>query len=107
MSGFRGNSSFQYPVLNGDQIVINTDRLILSSRYGEPFHYSKKRYGIVTDNEYTLDAHQQIVLTTNAKTVINSPAIYLGQYDQTGEPALLGQTTVNWLYQLCNPQAPL
>lgn len=97
-----GSSKFKYPILNGDQIVINTDRLVLSSRYGETFHYSKKRYSVVTDSEYTVDAHDQIVMNTNVKTVLNSPAIYLGEYDQTSEPALLGQTTVNWLYALCN-----
>jgi hypothetical protein len=102
VSGFTGNTKFVYPKLLGDQIVINTDRLILSSRNNETFHYSKKRYGIVTDDEYTLDAHNQIVLTTHNKAVINSPAIYLGQYDVTDEPVLLGQTTVNWLYDLCN-----
>jgi hypothetical protein len=101
-SKFQGTTSFKTPIFNGDQIVINTDRLILSSRYGETLHYSKKRYGIVTDNELTIDAHQQIVLTTNTKTVINSPAIYLGEYDMTNEPALLGQTTINWMYELCN-----
>jgi hypothetical protein len=41
-------------------------------------------------------------MTTNTKTVINSPAIYLGQYDQTNEPALLGQTTVDFLYDLAD-----
>lgn len=101
-SKWQGTTSFKFPTLNGDQIVINTDRLILSSRYGETFHYSKKRYAIVTDNEYTVDAHQQVVITTNTKTVINSPAIYLGEDDMTNEPALLGQTTVNWLFELCN-----
>lgn len=102
VSEFEGTTAFKYPALDGDQIIIQSDRLILSSRYGETFHYSKKRYGIVTDSEYTVDAHDQIVLTTHVKTVINSPVIYLGEYDQTGEPALLGQTTVNWLYELCN-----
>lgn len=102
VSKFNGNVQFKYPTLNGDQIVINSDRLILSARYGELFQYSKKRFAIVTDNEYTIDAHQQIVLTTNTKTVINSPAIYLGEYDNTNEPVLLGQTTVNWLYEMCN-----
>jgi hypothetical protein len=102
VGAFAGKSSFKYPVLSGDQLVINTDRLVLSSRYGETFHYAKKRYAVVTDNEYTVDAHQQIVLTTNTKTVINSPAIYLGEYDKTDEPVLLGQTTVSWLYELCN-----
>lgn len=99
---FQGTTDFKTPTLNGDQIVINSDRLVLSSRYGETLHYSKKRYGIVTDNEYTVDAHRQIVLTTNTKMVINSPAIYLGEYDMTNEPALMGQTTINWLYELCN-----
>jgi len=97
-----GCSQFKYPILNRDQIVINTDRIVISSRLFETFHYSKKRYGIVTDSEYTVDAHDQIVLNTNNKTVINSPAIYLGQYNETNEPCLLGQTTINWLYQLCN-----
>lgn len=99
---FKGASSFTYPKLKGDQIVINSDRLILSSRYDETFHYSKKRYAIVTDNEYTVDAHQQMVFNTHTKIVLNSPAIYLGQYDATNEPVLLGQTSVNWLYELCN-----
>lgn len=103
VSKFNGSTSFVYPkLLNGDQIVIQSDRLILSSRYGEQFHYSKKRYAVVTDSEYTVDAHDQIVMTTHVKTVINSPAIYLGEYDQTGEPVLLGQTTVNWLADLCD-----
>lgn len=99
---FQGHTPFKTPTLNGDQIVINSDRLVLSSRYGETLHYSKKRYGVVTDSEYTVDAHQQIVFTSNTKTVINSPAIYLGEIDETNEPALLGQTTVSWLYELCN-----
>lgn len=96
-----GSTRFVFPKLVGDQIVINTDRLLLQSRTGETFHYAKKRYAVVTDSEYTVDAHDQVVITTNQKTVINSPAIYLGQYDVTDEPALLGQTTVNWLYDLC------
>jgi hypothetical protein len=97
----RNATSFTIPKLNGDQIVINSDRIIVSSRFGETLHYSKKRYAIATDAEYTVDANSQIVMTTNNKVVFNSPAIYLGEYDQTNEPALLGQTTINWLYDLC------
>ena len=102
VSAFNGTTSFKYPELNGDQVIINSDRLIFSSRYGETFHYAKKRYAIVTDSEYTVDAHDQIVFTTHNKTVINSPAIYLGEYDMTKEPVLLGQTSIEWLYDLCN-----
>ena len=98
----KGSSNFIFPTLNRDQIVINTDRLVLSSRFAETFHFSKKRYSVVTDSEYTVDANDQIVLTTNNLTCLNSPQIFLGQYGETNEPALLGQTTVDWLYDLCN-----
>lgn len=97
-----GCSLFKFPTLDKDQIVINTDRIVLSARLSEMFMYSKKRFGIVTDSEFTVDSHDQLVLNTNQKTVINSPAIYLGEYNTTDEPVLLGQTTVNWLYELCN-----
>lgn len=101
VNGFVGKSNFKYPILNGDQMVVNTSRVIVQSRSAETFHFSKKRYSVVTDSEYTLDAQDQIVMTTNNKVVLNSPAIYLGQYDKTDEPVLLGQTSVNWLYDLC------
>jgi hypothetical protein len=97
-----GSTTFEFPVLSGDQVIINTDRIILSSRFAETLHFSKLRYGIVTDNEYTVDANDKIVLTTNNVACINSPQIFLGQYGETNEPALLGQTTVDWLYDLCN-----
>ena len=97
-----GSTDFKYPTLDGDQIVINSDRLVFSSKANETFHFSKKRYGIVTDDEYTVDAHKQIVMTTNAQTTINSPKIYLGAYGDEDEPVLLGRTSVFWLYTLCN-----
>jgi len=96
------STSFTFPILDGDQIVINTDRLVLSSRFAETFHFSKKRYAIATDSEYTVDANDQVVITTNNLTSINSPQIFLGQYGETNEPVLLGQTTVDWMYDLCN-----
>jgi len=99
---FNGITSFIYPKLIGDQMVMNSDRIIISAKKNEMFQYSKKRMSFVTDDEYTVDAQNQIVITTNNKTVLNSPAIYLGEYNQTNEPVLLGQTSVNWLYDLCN-----
>lgn len=98
----QGSTKFEFPKLDRDQIVINSDRLLFSSRFGESIHFSKKRYMVVTDSEFVVDSHDQIVMSTNSKVVLNSPAIYLGEYDATGEPALLGQTTVDWLYDLCN-----
>lgn len=103
VTAFQGTTNFKYPSpLDGDQIVINSDRLIFSSRYGESLHFSKKRYGIVTDSEFIVDAQDRVVLTTNSECAINSPKIYLGEINQKGEPALLGQTTVNFLNELLN-----
>lgn len=98
----KGSTTFKFPTLDRDQIVINTDRLVLSSRFAETLHFSKKRYAITTDSEYTVDANDQVVITTNNVACINSPQIFLGQYGETNEPALLGQTTVDWMYDLCN-----
>jgi hypothetical protein len=96
-----GASKFKYPKLTGDQVVIHSDRIVISSRSNEIFQYAKKRLQLVTDQEFCVDAHEQMVLTTNEKFVVNSPHIYLGEYNQTKEPALLGQTTIEWLYDLC------
>ena len=97
-----GSTDFEYPTLNGDQVVINSDRLIFSSKANETFHFSKKRFSMVTDDEFTIDAHKQIVMTTNAQTTINSPKIYLGAFGDEDEPVLLGRTSVFWMYTLCN-----
>jgi len=98
----KNSTPFVFPTLNRDQIVINTDRLILSSRFAETLHFSKKRYAVTTDSEYTVDANDNVVITTNNTATINAPQIFLGQYGETNEPALLGQTTVDWMYDLCN-----
>lgn len=96
-----GSSQFKFPLLDGDQLIINSDRLIFSSKANETFHYSKKRLAMVTDDEFTVDSHKQVVVTTNDKTVINSPQIFLGAYGDTDEPVLLGRTSAFWLYQMC------
>ena len=97
-----GSTDFKFPTLDGDQIVINSDRLVFSSKANETIHFSKKRYAIATDDEYTVDAHKQIVMTTNEKTVLNSPFIFLGEYDQGAEPVLLGRTATAWDMALCD-----
>jgi len=91
---------FIFPKLDGDQIVINSSRIIFSARDSEMISFAKKRMMFVTDTEYTVDAQDQIVLTTNQKTVLNSPFIYLGEYDQTKEPAVLGESLIEWLWEL-------
>lgn len=93
-------TSFKFPTLKGDQIVINSSRIVFSARDEEMISFAKKRMMFVTDTEFSVDAHDQIVLTTNQKTVLNSPFIYLGEYNQTNEPAVLGESLIEWLYEL-------
>ena len=57
---------------------------------------------MLTDDEYTVDAQKQIVMTTNTGMSINSPNIHLGIYGGVEEPVLLGRSTVLWLYHLCD-----
>lgn len=95
------STDFKFPSLIGDQIILNSDRILLSARFNEMLMFSKKRFGIVTDDEYTVDANSQIVLTTNGVTCVNSPQIFLGQYGETNEPAVLGQTLTDTLYDIC------
>ncbi len=100
-----GSTEFDFPKLDGDQIIINSDRIIISSKANETIHFSKKRYAIATDAEYTVDAHKQIVMTTNEKFVINSPYIVLGEHGEfinQAEPVLLGRTTTAWNMALCD-----
>lgn len=95
-----GATSWTTPQLIGDQISIFSDRILIGSRSEETLIFSKNRLGLKSDSEFTVDSHQQIVLTTNEKTVINSPFVYLGEYNQTREPAVLGETLIEWLYDL-------
>ena len=95
-----GSTNWKLPTLTGNQIAIFSDRILIGSRANEVLIFSKNRLGLKTDTEFTVDSHHQIVMTTNEKTVINSPFIYLGEYDQTKEPAVLGQTMIEWLYDL-------
>jgi len=88
--------------LIGNQCIINSDRIIIQSKKNETWLFAKSRLGLVSDAEVTIDCQKQLVLTSNTQTVINSPLIFLGEYGQTGEPALLGQTTINWLSALCD-----
>lgn len=97
-----GLTTVKLPKLDGDQIVINSDRVIISSKANEMFFFSKKDIGMVTDKELHIDAKEKITITTLKTTSINSPKIYLGDHAKTYEPALLGRTTITWLKALVN-----
>lgn len=97
-----GNSPVQLPKLDGDQIVINSDRLVFSSKANEMLFFSKKKIGMTSDDSISISCKDRITLTALRTTTINSPKIYLGDHGKTYEPALLGRSTVAWMYTMCD-----
>jgi hypothetical protein len=85
---------------DGDQVFIQSGRMIFASKTGETFVLSKKRLAMATDGELTLDAADQLVATSNKLMALNSPYIFLGDYGVTEEPVVLGRSLVLWLADL-------
>jgi hypothetical protein len=94
-----------FPKLDGDQIVVNSDRIVFSSKANEMMFFSKKLISITTDQILSLNSYGNTTITSNKGILtLNAPKIYLnfnpdGPNDQ---PALLGRTTVLWMYALCD-----
>lgn len=87
---------------DGDQIIINSDRIILSSKANEMLFFSKKRLALVSDEEITLDCIKRMTITSMKTITLSSRKIYLGDHAKPYQPALLGRSTVDWLSQLCD-----
>lgn len=113
-----GNSDFEtqpetfleYPTkLIGDQILLNSGRIILSARTGEMIFYSKKNYGFISDGAMSIDNRLGINVTvgdnihvmTNGRDVAfhtDNGSIFLGNKDP--EPIVKGQQLVDILSEL-------
>jgi len=78
--------------LKGDQLFVNSDRIILSAKANEFIIFGKKNTGIITDGRFTVDSAKDIYLHTdkaitlhskgNNKIFLNSDSggkIYLGK----------------------------
>ena len=98
-----GNVMFGNPIsrLDGNQIIINSERLILSAKTKELILYGKGKFGLSTDNEFTINAVQRLVTVTATHTSMVSPTIHLGEYLTFRHPVLKGDVTVSWLSGLC------
>lgn len=92
----------QLPTLNGNQIVINSERVLISAKTQECGIFSKRKFFVSTDDEITMNAKQRIVLKTDMHTSIESPTIHLGVYTTRNHPSLKGDCTVWWLQDLCD-----
>jgi len=76
---------------HGNQVIINSDRLIFNAKVDSILLYSEKAIGFSTNGNFHFDTDNSI----NTKFIVNSPNIYLGLKNQkTGtlptEPAVLG-----------------
>jgi hypothetical protein len=58
--------------LSGDQLYVNSDRIILSSKAKEFIIFGKGNTGIITDGNYSVDAAKDIYLHTDKNVTIHS-----------------------------------
>ena len=81
--------------LKGDQLFVNSDRIVLSSKSSEFIIFGKGNTGVITDGRYTIDASKEIyshsdkdiILHTNKNIVLNSDAsgvVYVGKVGSPG-----------------------
>ena len=91
----------QLPKLDGNQIILNSERVLISSKSGEMVSFSKGKYAVATDGELTMNAVKRIVTVTSEHTSVISPTIHLGDYITTRHPVLKGDEAVAWLNSLC------
>jgi hypothetical protein len=102
------------PELKGtDQVLINSGRIILSSKDSEMLFYSKGNYSFISDGKLTIDNGldgAEIDLNGEYRTTTNdnnmyflggSGEIYLNT-ESTAEPLSRGQTLIDILAELCD-----
>ena len=98
--------------LKGDQIVVNSGRVIISSKTAETFLFSKKNISIFTDDIVSIDAEKglnfivqngpiQIAASGNNNIIIGveNGKIFAGK-DAAEEPMLLGNVMVDLMSKL-------
>jgi hypothetical protein len=106
--------------LSGDQLFVNSDRVILSSKAKEFIIFGKGNTGVITDGNYSIDAEKDIYLHTNTNVTIHSAGanqiflnsengkIFLGKNQGVGEAGnnvqkmVLGGELVAILNELIN-----
>jgi len=97
--------------LTGDQILINSGRIILSAKDSEMIFYSKGNYGFISDSTLSIDNKGGMTVNTddNVLYITNGSdytietetgEIHLGN-GGSEEPLVLGDTLVELLNELC------
>lgn len=103
----------EYPseLIGMDQILINSDRLIFSSKAAEMIFYSKGNWGFISDGKMSidngkagaeLDFNGDVIITTNdndVKILGGKGNIFLNT-EETKEPLVRGQVLVDLMKEL-------
>jgi len=98
----------QYPkTLDGDQVFLNSDRVLLSAKANEFVIYGKKSTGIITDGQFSVDAKDEIYMHNEKNITIHSKGsnqiflnsdsggkIFLGKDGSTGDDGAAVQNMV-------------
>lgn len=95
-----GKKPIKIPEFKGDQIIVNSDRLVFSSKANEMLFFSKNKIGFSTDNEFMASSAERMTFSTPKTFSVNAYQVFLGDHGKIYEPALLGKTTVLWLQKL-------
>lgn len=97
---------------DGKQIILNSDRLIFNTKKSQFMCFSKLSQYFCSEEKFIVDSvlgvninsPASIVVSTEDKTIINSPEIYLGASDEENpsqdEPLVLGETLKGLLEEL-------
>lgn len=97
--------------LLGDQILINSGRVIISSKSGEMIFWSKKNYGFISDGALSIDNRQGIdinvganinITTNDSNFNINSGNGTINLGSGTLQPMVLGNELLSVLNDLIN-----
>ena len=85
---------------NGNQVIINSDRLLFNAKTDSILLFSDKVIGFSTNGSFHFDTSPD---KTKSKFIINSPNIYLGlNYDNTlpTQPAVLADDLIESLKKI-------
>jgi hypothetical protein len=98
-----GNSKISYPTLNGDQIIINSDRVVMSAKANEMILLAKKNLNISSDSQINISAFDRITISSATDVVsINAKQVFVGDHAKIYEPAALGRSLVLHLQSMCD-----
>lgn len=89
-------------VLNGNQIVMNSERVLIQAKTQEVGIFAKRKFFVTSDDEITMNCKQRFVVKTDTHASIEAPSVHLGTYTTKNHPSLKGDCVMWWMDDLCD-----